>query len=62
MFSLCHCELYSSFTPHFKGIHGVRLIGDSELAISVDPEADWQPVQDVPKLLPYNSCDGLELH
>lgn len=22
----------------------------------------WQPVQDVPKLLPYNSCDGLELH
>lgn len=62
METACSPYVTVSFTPHFKGIHGVRLTGDSELAISVDPEADWQPVQDVPKLLPYNSCDGLELH
>lgn len=62
METACSPYVIVSFTPHFKGTHGVRLTGDSELAISVDPEADWQPVQDVPKLLPYNSCDGLELH
>lgn len=56
----------SGFFPQTTDMHGVRLIGNSELSVVVSMNGclcatDWGPDQGVAHLLLYDSWDSLQL-